>query len=139
MVRPAAPRPRWPSGGVPPRLGLSYTTFTLADLTVGALDGDAFTATVTVTNTGARAGRHVVQLYGRPVGAGEDFPSRALLGFAAIGLEPGASARVTVPASTRPLQRWTSGGFVPASPVAVVEAASHTGDPGALTAELRLA
>ncbi|MEU9017810.1 glycoside hydrolase family 3 C-terminal domain-containing protein [Actinomadura sp. NPDC048394] len=118
--------------------GLSYTTFTLTDLAVGALDGDAFTAAVTVTNTGARAGRHVVQLYGRPVGAGGDFPSRVLLGFAAVGLEPGAAAQVTVPASTRPLQRWTGGGFVPAASAAVIEAASHAGDPGAVTAALEL-
>ena len=114
--------------------GLSYTAFTLTDLTLGALDGDTFTATVTVANTGSRAGRHVVQLYGRPIDAGEDFPGRVLLGFATVGLDAGATARVTVPASTRPLQRWTAEGFAAASSTVVIEAASHAGDPEAITA-----
>lgn len=121
--------------------GLSYTRFTLADLALGDGAGDAFTATVTVTNVGPRAGRHVVQLYGRPVGvdpAADDFPARVLLGFATVELAAGASARLTVPGSTRPLLRWTSGGFVPAAPTAVIEAAAYSGDPDAVTAELKL-
>ncbi|MEN3541215.1 glycoside hydrolase family 3 C-terminal domain-containing protein [Microbispora sp. ZYX-F-249] len=122
--------------------GLSYTSFALADLTVSAPDGDCFTAVVTVTNTGSRGGRHVVQLYGRPTGidaAADDFPTRVLLGFATVELAAGESARVTVPASTRPLRRWTPGGFVPASATAVIEAASYAGDPGAVTAPAELA
>ncbi len=35
-------------------------------------------------------GRHVVQLYGR-LDAGDDFPSRVLLGFGTVALDPGAS------------------------------------------------
>ncbi|UUU28473.1 fibronectin type III-like domain-contianing protein [Streptomyces sp. CA-210063] len=118
--------------------GLSDTTFTLTELAVGAPDGGAFTATVTVTNTGSRAGRHVVQFYGLPIGAGEDFPTRVLLGFAAVDLAAGASASISVAASPRPLQRWMSDGFVPASPTAVIEAASYAGDPGAITAASEL-
>ncbi|GIH94153.1 glycoside hydrolase family 3 C-terminal domain-containing protein [Planobispora siamensis] len=121
--------------------GLSYTSFALADLTLGTPDGDAFQASVTVTNTGPRAGRHVVQLYGRPEGVdpvADDFPARVLLGFAAVGLAAGESARVTVPASTRPLLRWTDAGFVPASPTAVVEAAAYAGDPDAVVAPAEL-
>ncbi|MFI7630581.1 glycoside hydrolase family 3 protein [Microbispora rosea] len=121
--------------------GLSYTGFALTDLSVSAPDGDAFTGVVTVTNTGSRAGRHVVQLYGRPTGidaAADDFPTRVLLGFATVDLPAGASARVTVPASTRPLLRWTPTGFVPAAPAAEIEAASYAGDPAAAVSTLTL-
>jgi hypothetical protein len=114
--------------------GLSYTSFALAGLELGPVTGEAFEASVTVTNTGNRAGRHVVQLYGRPTGAGDDFPARVLLGFVSVALEPGESARVTVPATVRPLQRWTAKGLVPAAASAVIEASGYAGDPGAATA-----
>ncbi|GAB3893808.1 hypothetical protein GCM10027612_43980 [Microbispora bryophytorum subsp. camponoti] len=106
-----------------------------------APEGDSLTGVVTVTNTGSRAGRHVVQLYGRPTGidaAADDFPTRVLLGFATVDLPAGASARVTVPASARPLRRWTPTGFVPASPTAVIEAASYAGDPDAAVSTVTL-
>jgi hypothetical protein len=118
--------------------GLSYTGFALADLTLGPDDGDGFTASVTVTNTGTRDGRHVVQVYGRPAGAGDDFPSRVLLGFAPVAVPAGGSARVTVRGSVRPLMRWVDGGFVPAAATAEIEASGYAGDPAAVTATLRL-
>jgi beta-glucosidase len=111
--------------------GLSYTEFTLADLAVGDLAGDGFTAEVTVTNTGERAGRHVVQLYGH-LDAGGDFPGRVLLGFATAGLPAGGSTRLRLTGSTRPLRRWTRQGFVAAAPSVVVVAAAFAGDPDAL-------
>jgi beta-glucosidase-like glycosyl hydrolase len=114
--------------------GLSYTGFDLTDLRVGPLTGETFEATVTVTNTGARAGRHVVQLYGRPIDAGADFPGRLLVGFSPVALDAGESARVTVTGSVRPLQRWTEKGFEPAAPTATIEAAGYAGDPAAVTA-----
>ena len=48
----------------------------------------------TVTNTGARAGTDVVQLYVHDPVASVTRPVRELRGFARIDLEPGASARV---------------------------------------------
>ncbi|UQU67868.1 glycoside hydrolase family 3 C-terminal domain-containing protein [Couchioplanes caeruleus] len=114
--------------------GLSYTTFTLSGLEAGPVSGETFDATVTVTNTGPRDGRHVVQLYGLPTGAGDDFPARVLLGFASVAVPAGRSVRVTVPASVRPLQRWTGDGFAPAAPTATIEAAAYAGDPAAVTA-----
>lgn len=77
--------------------GLDYTTFALDELTTSAAtmptDG-AVTATCVVTNTGARAGTEVVQLYlDDPVGEVAR-PVRELLGFARVRLEPGASATV---------------------------------------------
>jgi beta-glucosidase-like glycosyl hydrolase len=113
--------------------GLSYTTFDLGEVEAGDVDGETLPVSVTVTNSGERAGRHVVQIYGRPVDAGEDFPSRVLLGFTPVELAAGESARVTARASLRPLQRWTGDGFTPASPTAVIEAAAYAGDPDART------
>ncbi len=112
--------------------GLSYTVFALSDLSVDGLVGDTFAAAVTVTNTGQRAGRHVVQLYGR-LEAGDDFPSRVLLGFGSIALSPRTSVRLDLTGSTRPLQRWTEDGFTAAATSVVVEASAFAGDPRALT------
>ncbi|GAA2642868.1 glycoside hydrolase family 3 protein [Paractinoplanes durhamensis] len=116
--------------------GLSYTTFGLGGLALAPVGGESFTATVGVTNTGDRAGRHVVQLYG--VVEAVDFPRRVLLGFAPVVLAAGETAEVTVTGSTRPFQRWTAAGFVPAADEVVVEAAAFAGDPAASTAPLRL-
>lgn len=81
--------------------GLSYTQFAYSDLTVDdtvASDG-AFTAAVTVTNTGDRAGSDTVQLYARDLHASVVRPVAQLLGYARVDLEPGESRRVelTVP------------------------------------------
>ncbi|MEV7692259.1 glycoside hydrolase family 3 C-terminal domain-containing protein [Microbacterium sp. NPDC089189] len=116
--------------------GLSYTSFALSDLSVSEVEAETFTATVTVANTGHRAGRHVVQLYG--VVDAPDFPRRVLLGFLPVALEAGASARLEVTGSIRPLQRWTDGGFRLAASAVRVEAAAYSGDPSALAVELTL-
>lgn len=116
--------------------GLSYTSFRIDQVEAEPVEGEHITASVTVTNTGARTGRHVVQLYG--VVQAADFPSRVLLGFAPVQLEPGETQTVRVAASTRPLQRWTDDGFVPAGTHATLEAASYAGDPSAATTALDL-
>ncbi|WP_344095315.1 glycoside hydrolase family 3 protein [Microbacterium deminutum] len=116
--------------------GLSYTSFRMDSVTVSAIEGESFDATVRVTNTGRRAGRHVVQLYGT-VDA-EDFPARVLLGFSPAELEAGETVEIVVTGSVRPLHRWTAGGFVPAAATATLEAASHSGDPASATAPLPL-
>lgn len=107
--------------------GLSYTTFSIGDLTIGAVEGDLMDVSARVTNTGHRAGRHVLQVYG--VVQAPDFPRRVLLGFAPVMIEPGESATVTVRASTRPLQRWTRQGWEPAAAIAAIEASAFSGDP----------
>ncbi len=78
--------------------GLSYTTFKYGDLrlsrkTVGERDG--LTVSVTVTNTGRRAGGEVVQLYLRDLVASVTPPDRRLRRFAKIHLEPGRSRTLT--------------------------------------------
>ncbi|WP_307494720.1 beta-glucosidase family protein [Cellulomonas humilata] len=77
--------------------GLSYTRFVHSDLVVDAAvaSSGTFTATVTVTNTGSVAGTDTVQLYGHDVLGSVARPVAALLGYARVELEPGASSRVT--------------------------------------------
>ena len=77
--------------------GLSYTTFRLSDLQLSAPtvrpDGSA-TVSVTVTNTGTRAGDEVVQLYVADVVRSISPPVQELRGFRRIGLGAGQSETV---------------------------------------------
>ena len=56
--------------------------------------GGSVTASVTVTNTGSRAGDEIVQLYIHDVFATSTRPVKELKGFRKVHLEPGASAQV---------------------------------------------
>jgi len=117
--------------------GLGYTTFALADLDVGHLDGEGFRASVTIANTGSRAGRHVVQIYAvLPADTGR--PVHHLLGFRSVQLDPGAGERVEIECSVRPVQRWAAGGFTLDFGSITVRAASWAGDPAALDAVLEI-
>lgn len=109
--------------------GLGYTTFTTTGLALGDPRGEHFDATVTVTNTGDRNGRHVVQVYAVRTVDGQ--PVRHLVGFASVAVSAGESTSVTVDCSTRPLQRWTADGFVLADGDITVEAGAYSGDPNA--------
>ncbi|WP_210507641.1 glycoside hydrolase family 3 N-terminal domain-containing protein [Naasia sp. SYSU D00057] len=77
--------------------GLSFTTFEVAELELGAqevpVDG-GLTATVRVGNTGSRAGATVVQLYADDPVASVTRAVRQLVGFARIELDAGESALV---------------------------------------------
>lgn len=73
--------------------GLSYTRYAYSGLTV---DHDGRTATLTVKNTGQRAGTEIAQVYARLPGAsGETY--KRLAGFARVELAPGESKRVAIP------------------------------------------
>ncbi|GAA2353368.1 glycoside hydrolase family 3 N-terminal domain-containing protein [Saccharopolyspora halophila] len=78
--------------------GLSYTTFTYSDLSVGAeqvaTDGEV-EISATVTNTGDRDGAEVVQLYLADPVAEVARPVRMLAGFSRIPVPAGESRRVT--------------------------------------------
>lgn len=116
--------------------GLGYTTFGLSDLEVGRLDGERFSAAVTVTNTGSRAGRHVVQIYAvRPADNGRAV--HHLVGFQSVHLPTGAVSRVLVDCSVRPLQTWDGDGFILNDADITIRAASHAGDPTAVEGKLR--
>ena len=111
--------------------GLGYTTFAVTDLDVGNLDGEGFRASVRVTNTGARPGRHVVQIYAvLPADTGR--PTHHLLGFRSVALEAGMTDRVIVDCSIRPVQRWAGARFVLDDRTVTIRAASYAGDPTAL-------
>ncbi len=75
--------------------GLSYTSFSLSDLTV-ARSGDGYSAAVRVTNTGSRPGATVAQAYLTfPPSAGE--PPGQLVAFRSVTLDAHRSTTVTLP------------------------------------------
>ena len=76
--------------------GLSYTTFAFSDL-AGEQDGDTVRLAVTVTNTGAVAGKQVVQAYYAAPQGLLGRPAAELVAFAKTALLPaGESERVTL-------------------------------------------
>ena len=86
-------KPLYPFG-----FGMSYTDFAYTDFT---LDSDSMnsndgkiTASVTVTNTGDRAGDEIVQFYIRDVAGSVARPVKELKHFERIHLEPGKSKTV---------------------------------------------
>lgn len=87
--------------------GLSYTQFSYDGLEVAA-QGELFLVSVTVRNTGSRAGWATPQLYlGLPAPAETvPQPPRALKGFSKIWLERGASARTVFKLSPRAFSYW---------------------------------
>lgn len=87
--------------------GLSYTTFAYSNLTAEVF-GTAINITCTITNTGARAGKEVVQLYvGDPVAAVRR-PVRELKAFTKVHLEAGAHTTVTFQLNARDLSYWSA-------------------------------
>lgn len=85
--------PRYPFG-----FGLSYTTFAYRDLALSAPSigaNDTLRVTVTVENTGKRAGTEIVQLYVRDEVASVTRPVKQLEGFRRVALNGGESQRVT--------------------------------------------
>lgn len=99
--------------------GLSYTTFSVDDVTVDGTTNDGTQPVVvraSVTNTGELAGAEVVQVYLGVPSRGQ--PPKRLVGFAKVHLEPGETSHVEIvvdPASTNhPLSVWSDAdhGFV---------------------------
>ncbi|WP_280209577.1 glycoside hydrolase family 3 C-terminal domain-containing protein [Nocardia cyriacigeorgica] len=86
--------------------GLSYTSFAYSDLSVQA-SADGLTVQVTVTNTGDRRGREVVQIYTTLPASAITRPPRELKGHALTDeLAPGASQRVSLPIERDWLAYW---------------------------------
>lgn len=89
--------------------GLSYTTFAYSDLKLDreSMDEeDTLTACVTVTNTGERAGKTVVQLYIAPEKVEMIRPVRELKGFDKVELAPGERKTVTFTLGKRAFAHW---------------------------------
>ena len=102
--------------------GLSYTHFTYGDLALSStsLKGNQkLTATVTVTNDGARDGKEVVQLYIQDLVGSITRPVKELKGFQKIALKAGESQKVTFTITPEELKfynnelkyDWESGDF----------------------------
>lgn len=92
-------KPLFPFG-----FGLSYTSFALSDMHAAPY-GDGVQITATVTNTGARAGSTVLQVYVTPP-ATPDRPHRTLRGFAKCALAPGQAQNVTIYLAPRDFARF---------------------------------
>jgi beta-glucosidase len=78
--------------------GLSYTTFGYSPVTLSAASmgpGGTITASATITNTGARAGEEVAQLYVRDMVGSVTRPVQELKGFEKLALAPGESRNVS--------------------------------------------
>ena len=86
--------------------GLSFTTFQIGE-TAASLEGEHITITATVTNTGARAGKEVIQAYVSCPEGKLDKPYQDLAGFAKTALlAPGASEEVQIRFSMKDLASY---------------------------------
>lgn len=75
--------------------GLSYTSFAFSDAAFSA-DAEKITASVTVTNTGARDGCEVAQFYVGFKNSKIDRPVKLLRGFQRVDLKAGEHKRITI-------------------------------------------
>jgi beta-glucosidase len=88
--------------------GLSYTDFAYSGLRSSATvtSGGSVDVSVTVANTGARAGSEVVQLYVRALDAGYEAPRSRLVDFRKLRLEAGESEELTFRLPADRLAHW---------------------------------
>ena len=83
--------------------GLSYTSFAYSDL-----KADARSVTLTVTNTGSRAGAEIVQVYAAKPDAQIFRPAQELKAFTKVRLEAGESKTVTLPLDDKAFRYWNT-------------------------------
>jgi len=91
--------------------GLSYTTFSIANLKVGAPQvkaGSSVAVTADVTNTGSVVGDEVVQLYIHQKAGSDSRPMRELKGFERLTLKPGETKTVTFSLGPAELSYWST-------------------------------
>jgi beta-glucosidase len=120
--------------------GLSYTSFDETALTARSsvsVHGH-LSAAVTVTNTGARAGTDVVQVYAEQPTTHDVVlvPTRRLVGFARVTLDPGQSTTVHVPIALSALA--TTPGDIASAEPARVEPGEYQLDVGTMQTPLRI-
>lgn len=81
--------------------GLGYT-----DWSYDSIEAHGTSVTVRVTNSGARHGREVVQVYLAPVETDPERPARWLAGFAGVEAAPGDSVDVVLELPRRSFEMW---------------------------------
>ena len=101
----------WLSSGIEPAFpfggGLGYTTWSLTGAEVlGAAASDDLAVGVVVENTGARAGKAVVQVYAERPDSVVERPRRWLVASAVVRLAAGESRATTIPVPARTLAHW---------------------------------
>ncbi|TKA34370.1 hypothetical protein B0A50_00352 [Salinomyces thailandicus] len=98
------PEPWFPFG-----YGLSYTTFEYSNVSLSAQNVSAsatLAATVSVTNSGTRAGAEVVQMYVKDMLASVDVPNMQLKGFEKVMVDAGETVEVSIPLNVSDCGVW---------------------------------
>jgi len=90
--------------------GLSYTSFNYSDLAMPLCwqAGEELQVSMTLENSGSRAGAEVVQLYIAPQNSKVPRPLRELKGFRKVFLESGERTRVTFSLTEQALAYWNT-------------------------------
>ncbi|KAL1311460.1 hypothetical protein AAFC00_004405 [Neodothiora populina] len=126
----AAVQPLWWFG-----FGLGYTSFEVRNLRVHQ-QSDRWTASLTVTNTGPRAGQDVVQVYVWP----KDQPSaKGLMAFSKTEeVEPGAVSTLELDLQFRDMANWIDGEWRLRSGMYEVGIGKHAGDKNMLVQQVEI-
>ena len=115
--------------------GLSYTTYEYGELSIGEQDTDGnFTATVSVTNTGDKAGAEIVELYAsNPDSTYENYaPKKRLAAFEKVELDAGETKEVTLEFSGEDMALWNSN-----TDEYEIEAGTYTFEAGASSQDVK--
>jgi beta-glucosidase len=132
----------WLKAGVKPAyefgFGLGYTSWELSDLaTTSTVSSHSdVTVALAVTNTGARAGKQVVQVYLSRRHSAVDRPVRWLAGFAVVEAEAGQSTPVELTIPARAFANWDEGWQFEPGSYSVHVGTSVTATPLEATVEL---
>lgn len=115
--------------------GLSYTTYEYGELSIGEQDTDGnFTTTVSVTNTGDKAGAEIVELYAsNPDSTYENYaPKKRLAAFEKVELDAGETKEVTLEVSGEDMALWNSN-----TDEYEIEAGTYTFEAGASSQDVK--
>ena len=105
--------------------GLSYTEFEIADIETEFTTEEAYVSAM-VTNTGAVAGKEVVQLYCAPAQGKLGRPMRELVGFVKTEvLEPGQSEKIEICVAYKDLATFDDSGVTGHAFCEVLEAGEY--------------
>ncbi|WP_458115914.1 glycoside hydrolase family 3 C-terminal domain-containing protein [Arthrobacter sp. D2-10] len=91
--------------------GLGYTTWTIdaVDAPEGVVAGDSLPLQVTVSNTGSRQGKQVLQVYAGKHDSAVDRPVRWLVASTPVLADAGATVKTQIDVPTRLLAYWNNG------------------------------